>query len=49
MLTYEDVERHLYLSGVQTYRILWKAVDKAAVRFNGRDVTLAAADICRSL
>jgi hypothetical protein len=45
MFTYEDVEKYLYLAGIQTYVILWKAVDKAAVRFNGRNVILAAADI----
>lgn len=45
ILKLEDVEKFMFLSGIQTYAILWRGIDKAGVRFNGMDVTLASADI----
>lgn len=45
LIKIEDIERYMFMAGIHTYAILWRTVDKAAVRWGGREINLAAADI----
>ena len=40
-----DISRYLYPSGIDTHEILWRTSEKAAVRYNGHEVILMAADV----
>lgn len=45
----DDVEQFMFLIGVQTYVVLWLDVDSVSVRWNGRNLKLAAVDVMAKL